>query len=150
LPDGATYRFTVRALHNNVPGVMSVPSNAVTPSVPSVFPTVGTVAEGNSGARTLNVPVVLSKPSTQTVTVNFTTATWAPTYGAAMPQDYDAASGTITFAPGETSKSVAVVVKGDTVQESGGDKFLVILSNAANANIGGFGGVGVGHILDDD
>jgi hypothetical protein len=150
LADGATYRFTVRALHNGTPGVMSVPSNAVTPSVPSVYPTVGSVVEGNSGTRTLNVPVVLSKASTQTVTVNFTTATWAPGYAAAMPQDYDAASGTITFAPGETVKTVAVVVKGDTVQEPGGDKFLVILSNATNANVGGFGGVGVGNIVDDD
>ncbi|MCU1429981.1 MAG: hypothetical protein JWL83_3981 [Actinomycetia bacterium] len=148
--NSANYTFTVQPVQNGVPGVTSVASNVVMPGVPSVYPTTGSAVEGNSGTRILNVPVVLSKPSTVPITVHYTTGNWAPSFIAAMPQDYDAASGTLTFAPGVTELNVAVTIKGDTVREVGGDSFLVFLSNPTNASIGGFAGVGVGHIVDDD
>ncbi len=148
--NGSAYTFTVEPLQNGVPGVPSVPSNAVTPGVPTLLPTSGSVIEGNSGTRTLNIPVYLSKPSAQTVTVHYTTFNVAPNYIAAVPQDYYAASGTLTFAPGVTKQNIPVTVVGDRVKEVNGDSFLVALSDATNANIGGIAGIGVGHIIDDD
>lgn len=150
VPNLTTYTFTVQPVSGGVPGVASVPSNPATPGVPSVYPTAGSVVEGNSGTRTMSIPVYLSKPSTQTVTVKFQTFNLSPGFIAAVPQDYDAANGTVTFAPGETRKSISVTVKGDTVREVGGDKFLVALSSPTNANIGGYAGLGTGTIVDDD
>ena len=46
--------------------------------------------------------------------------------------DYTAASGTLTFAPGETSKTISVVIKGDAPTE-GTEDFHVMLSNPTGA-----------------
>ena len=66
----------------------------------------------------LALRVNLSAPSGQTeISVH-----WATIDSAAQPQagvDYAPGSGTLTFAPGETSKSVPFVVHGDTVDEPG-------------------------------
>ena len=58
----------------------------------------------------LAFPVSLSGPSSQPVTVRFATADGA----ARAPDDYVATSGTLTFNPGETTKPIAVLVKGGT------------------------------------
>jgi len=66
--------------------------------------------EGNVGDTTLLVRIALSAPSGQTVSVN-----WATLDAAAQPQagvDYAPGSGTLTFAPGETSKTVPFVPSG--------------------------------------
>lgn len=87
-------------------------------------------AEGNSGTTTFRLPVELSRPSTQAVSVSFATSDGT----ANAPADYRAVSGTITFRPGETSKSVDVVVVGDTTFEPD-ETFTLTLSNAKNATI---------------
>ena len=57
--------------------------------------------------------VALNAASGKTVSVN-----WATADGTAnAPADYTADNGSLTFAPGETSKSVTVSVNGDTVVE---------------------------------
>jgi hypothetical protein len=61
--------------------------------------------------------------------------------------DYVAKSGTLTFSPGETSKTVAVAINGDTAAEAH-ETFAVNLSGAAFANIGD--NQGTGTIVDDD
>jgi hypothetical protein len=72
------------------------------------------VPEGNDPAGVLvDVPVVLSAASGLTVTVNYNTVDDT----AAAPGDYAFTSGTLTFAPGETSKTIQVRVFGDTVEE---------------------------------
>src|SRR5262249_18964751 len=81
------------------------------------------VTEGNSGFDDAAFAVVLSAASNRTVTVNYTTQDGTAT----APSDYTAASGTLTFAPGETSKTVHVQVRGDTVVESD-ETFFVNLS----------------------
>ncbi len=48
--------------------------------------------------------------------------------------DYDDTSGTLTFAPGETGKTVRVPLIDDTV-EDGGETVTLTLSNAAGAHI---------------
>ena len=61
--------------------------------------------------------------------------------------DYQAANGVVTFAPGETSKQVTVLVNGDTQVEPN-ETFFVNLSNPANATISR--AQGVGTIENDD
>jgi hypothetical protein len=101
-----------------------------------------TVTEG-SGGVTANFTVTLSAASDQTVTVDYATADGSALAGS----DYDAASGTLTFAPGETQKTVSVAITGDSVPEPT-EAFTLNLSNAANATIAR--PLGTGTILDDD
>ncbi|MBI2913476.1 MAG: thrombospondin type 3 repeat-containing protein [Chloroflexi bacterium] len=96
-----------------------------------------TVAEGNAGTTNAAFTVTLSAASGQVVTVNFATADGTATAGI----DYVAASGTLTFNPGDTSKPVPVVVNGDTTPELT-ETFYVNLSGAINATIGDAQGVG--------
>lgn len=91
----------------------------------------GSVVEGNSGTRQLAFTVALSAAAPATVTVNFSTANGTATAGS----DYASQSGTLAFAPGETSKTILVDVIGDTVVEAN-ETFTIALSGAsANARI---------------
>src|SRR6185295_7405600 len=73
-----------------------------------------TVTEGNTGTVNANFTVTLSTTSSATVTVNWATADGTAT----QPSDYTQGSSALTFNPGETTKTVTVVVKGDTVAEA--------------------------------
>jgi hypothetical protein len=61
--------------------------------------------------------------------------------------DYTAAAGALTFAPGQTSRTVSVAVVGDAVVE-GDETFSLGLSALANATAGDLQGSGT--IVDDD
>jgi Calx-beta domain len=102
-----------------------------------------TVTEGNSGHGTASFAVTLSAASGREITVDYGTADASALAGA----DYTATSGTLTFAAGETSKSVDVPVKGDLVYE-GNETFAVSLSSPSNA--GTADADAVGTITDDD
>src|SRR5262249_26832683 len=82
-------------------------------SQPAVSAPGAAVAEGNSGTAALTFTVSLSNLSYQTVRVDYATADGT----AAAGSDYAATSGTLTFAPGQTSKTVTVTVNGDTTFE---------------------------------
>ena len=56
----------------------------------------------------VDIPVTLSAPGTSTVTVFSSTANAGAFAGTACNADYTPASGTLTFLPGETTKSVRV------------------------------------------
>ena len=103
----------------------------------------GSVAEGNAGSSSLSFGVTLSTPVSWPVTVQYATADGAAVAGS----DYEAASGTLTFAPGETQKTVAVTVFGDTAIE-GEESFFLDLSAADGAPIETAQGIGI--ILNDD
>ncbi len=100
------------------------------------------VDEGNSGTVDATFVATLSAVASDTVTVDFATANESAT----APEDYLPGSGTITWAPGETSKSVTIDVVGDTVPEPN-ETFLVNLTNSVNAAIAD--GSGTGTIADD-
>jgi subtilisin family serine protease/subtilisin-like proprotein convertase family protein len=102
-----------------------------------------TLVEGNSGQRTALFMVSLSAPSSHAITVNFATADGT----AAAPSDYVAAAGTLAFAPGQTSQTIGVTVKGDAQNEAS-DTFFVNLSGAANALLDD--AQGLGTIANDD
>ena len=101
------------------------------------------LVEGNAGTQYAAVIVSLAAPSNKTVTVNYSTANGTAKAGS----DYQAASGKLTFAPGETSKSILVPVKGDRLGEPD-ETFVVKLQRAKNATIAD--GQGVVTIVDDE
>jgi len=101
------------------------------------------LAEGTSGTTNFNFDVTLSTASSQTITVDYLTLNGSAQAGS----DYQAASGTLTFAPGETSKAVVVAVNGDTDVESD-EAFVVGLSNPASATTSK--SQGTGTIVNDD
>lgn len=101
------------------------------------------IAEGNSGTTQAVLTVTLSEASSETVTLDYSTADGTALAGS----DYEAASGTLTFAPGETSKTITVNVLSDTVVEPN-ETFVVNLSNATGATIAD--GQGVVTITNDD
>jgi WD40 repeat protein len=89
-----------------------------------------TAIEGGPGSSsqatfTVNVSIAM----TSAVTVNYATAN-----GTANAADYTASSGTLTFAPGETSKSIAIQTVNDA-QSEGAETFFVNLSGAVGAII---------------
>jgi autotransporter-associated beta strand protein len=99
-----------------------------------------TVTEPPSGISYATFPVTLSDPAMQTVTVNFATADGTATSASG---DYAPLNGTVTFSPGETSKTVAVAVKADAVSE-GTETFALNLSSPSNVAIAD--GIGVATI----
>ena len=122
------------------------PSSTTTTTVAGGRPTasVGDVAltEGDAKTRTAYFPVTLSKASTQTITVNYATAT-----GTAGSGDFAAKSGTLTFAAGKVKANIAVPVKGDVADEAD-ETFSLNLSAPVNATVAD--GTGTGTIRDDD
>lgn len=119
---------------------------AAVPPAPTPSLSVGdaTVAEGNSGSATLSFLVTLSGPSTDTVTVGYTTSNGTAT---AADGDYAPAVGILTFTPGETAKTVAVTVHGDTKVEPD-EQFSLTLSAPVNATLAD--ATGAGTIVNDD
>src|SRR5262249_54403677 len=81
------------------------------------------VTEGNSGTTPAVFTVSLSAPSSSTVAVNYATANGSAVAGS----DYVGTSGVLSFAPGETAKTITVSVIGDTTVEPD-EVFSVLLS----------------------
>ena len=102
-----------------------------------------TVTEGDAGTKTVDFTVTLSAASAQTVTVNYATADGTATAGL----DYQTASGTLTFNPGDLTKTITVLVNGDTLDEPN-ETFFVNLSSATNGVI--VDNQGQGTINDND
>jgi len=100
--------------------------------------------EGANGTAMATFTIVLSRVSGQPVTVRYATGNGT----AAAPGDYAALPPTtLTFAPGETSKTVTVNVRGDTVFEPN-ENFFLNLSNVTNAVLAD--AQGVATILNDE
>jgi T1SS-143 domain-containing protein len=87
-------------------------------------------ADVNEAAGTVTYTVTLSSASPASVSVNYGTANGSATSGS----DFTASSGTLTFAPGETSKTITVAISNDTVFE-GSESFQVNLTAPTNATI---------------
>jgi CSLREA domain-containing protein len=102
-----------------------------------------TVDEGDAGTTAATFTVTRSGATGGSSTVNYATANGT----AVAPGDYEATSGTLTFDPGDTSETIEVLVKGDTVDEAN-ETFKVNLSGATDATISD--SQGVGTINDDD
>jgi hypothetical protein len=97
----------------------------------------------------VSVPVTLSEASTDIVSVNWRTVDGTAIGGRSTePQtDYVSSSGTLTFAPGEASKNIDVLIDGGSSPETA-ETFNVELSSPVNATIAR--GVATVTILNDD
>jgi len=102
------------------------------------------ITEGRRGTKLMTFTVTLTGLTEKWVSVNYATAD-----GTAKTSDHDyaATSGTLYFAPGQTTATFSVVIYGDTVKEPD-ETFSVNLSGASEATI--LDGVGIGTILNDD
>ena len=100
-------------------------------NLPVASAAAASIAEGQSGTSTVNVPITLNSAATQPVSVQWATSDLTTTAGS----DYQAASGLVSFAAGESSKTVPVTINGDTAIEP--TEFLrVSLSNPVGAALG--------------
>src|SRR5262249_44115045 len=88
--------------------------------------------------------LTLSAASGRSVRVEYATADGTAT---TTDGDYQADAGTLTFAAGDTTKTITVLVNGDNINEPD-EVFYVNLSNADGATIDD--GQGQGTILNDD
>ena len=106
-------------------------------------------SEGNSGTVAFAFTVTLDNPSDRPVTVRYATANGSAVGGSAASsnKDYVTTSGTLTFNPGETSRIMTVLARGDTKREAD-ETFFVNLTGPTNATV--VDGQGVGTILNDD
>ena len=66
------------------------------------------------------------------------------------PGDYTSTSGTLTFAAGDTEKTITVATVNDTVDEADGETFTVKLSSPVNATLASDGTTATGTINDND
>ena len=105
------------------------------------------VTEGDSGLVNLTFTVSLSPASDRQVTVNYADA---GTGTATSGTDYTAlvASNTLTFAVGDTNKTITVSVSGDTMYES--DETVVLMLSDASAGTNITTASGTGTIENDD
>lgn len=116
--------------------------------VPSANPAIAisdaAIIESDSGQTALVFTVSLSKAGSKEVSVKYGTANGTAT---ASDGDFVGKSGTLKFAPGETTKTITVMVNGDSRWESD-EHFFVNLSGAKNAKIAD--AQGIGTISNDD
>ena len=113
---------------------------------PSVGPAALSVADARTTEETdatLEFAVTLSRAASGTVTVDYATADGTAQAG----QDYTATDGTLTFAAGETQKTVSVAVL-DDAHDEGEETLTLTLSNASGARIED--NVATGTIANDD
>ncbi len=106
-------------------------------------------AEVAEGAGEVRFVVTLDRPSGAEVTVGYATADPAgsPDPVAEAGIDYDSVSGTLTFAPGEVSRTIRVPIIDDDLDEPD-ETFALVLADLQGATLGR--GSALGTILDDD
>ena len=105
-----------------------------------------TKAEGKKGQTTLfTFTVTLSAAYDQAVTMSFRTVDGT---AKTSDSDYVARTGTLTFAPGETTKTITIEVKGDSKREADEYFYLDLFGNGGNSLFAK--NRGLGTILNDD
>ena len=110
-----------------------------------------TIVEGDSGQSNMVFTVTLQGTADKAITVKYATADGTgatPAVSVGGLPDYVPASGTLTFAPGETVKTISVPIYGDQWLENN-ETFTMTLSGATNANIGTATGTGTIQNGDD-
>jgi hypothetical protein len=91
------------------------------------------------------ITVTLSAAYDQAVTMSFRTVDGTAT---TSDNDYTARTGTLTFAPGETTKTITIEVKGDSKKEANEMFYLDLLGTSSNSLFAE--NRGLGTILNDD
>ena len=126
---GTPSSATVRILDNDVPTVTGAKVSANN----------ARVVEGPGAV--LEFPVTLDNALANTVTLDWSTADGDAEAG----RDYEAGSGTLTFQPGETAKTVRIVVLDDDLDE-GPECMLLEILNVSGADVDSESALAVGSI----
>ncbi|MGI9250262.1 MAG: Calx-beta domain-containing protein, partial [Pseudohongiellaceae bacterium] len=162
----AAYRVNTRIVDGTGTGTITVAVNEGSSAYTAVAPVEARVTVFDSSVRTISVSgpdtvdedsatveftVMLSSPPASTghtVTVDYATADDAAIAGS----DYTAASGTLTFAGSEISKTVTVTILNDTAYENPNEQFQIELSNPQPTSGNQLLGTGMADvdIVDDD
>ena len=142
LDASTSYQVRVRALNGETPSDASPPGTGTTgvPALPGLSIADGSASEG---AGTMAFAVTLSEAGSAQVTVAYATSGGSATQG----MDYTAASGTLTFAPGDTAETISVPLTDDTLVE-GDETFQVTLSAPQQATLAD--ATATGTITDND
>jgi len=112
-------------------------------STPTISVSDTSVVEGNAGTTNAVFNLTLSAASGRTARIRFEAVPGTATAG----EDFTAASGLVTFLPGETTKMAHIAVVGDTLVEPD-ESFIVNLGSPINVVIAD--GQGQGTIINDD
>jgi hypothetical protein len=137
--------------------VLSAPTNAAiadasatgtiltddAPYVPAISINDTTTFEGDSGTTPVTFTLTLDAATTQTVTVDYHTTN----INAQQGQDFVGTTGSVSFPPGTTSRTVTIGVIGDTVVEPN-ETFALDLSSPTGATIADPRGIAT--IVNDD
>ena len=119
LPDGSTQTFRITIEDNDPLPTLQLGAGSVSAS------------EG----RQATVTATLSAASSKVVTVGYRTNDGAGANAAVAGEDYEAASGTLTFAAGETTKTITVDITDDSLNELA-ETLSVELRSPNNAELG--------------
>ncbi len=125
----------VVTLSNPTGGALEIESNSQhTYTIYDDPPSVLFAADSSRGDETspsAEIEVILAYPASEAVTVEY-----AATGGTATDRaDYRLSAGTLTFAPGDMSKTISLTVIDDNLNEAG-ESVLISLSGASGATIG--------------
>ncbi|NOZ75421.1 MAG: hypothetical protein GXO90_08620, partial [FCB group bacterium] len=110
-------------------------SNTLTITDNDPLPTVGfsaSTASGDEATTSVSLNVVLSPVSGRTVTVEYSAGTGTAT---GSGTDFSFTNGSLTFAAGETSKSLALTIADDGLDEVD-ETVLIVLNNPGQASLG--------------
>ena len=106
------------------------------------------VLEGDSGLTPAVFTATLSTPADFIITVDYAVSSGFGDSGAKEGIDFQAASGTLTFQPGETVQTYSVQIIGDTISEE--DEVYSSLLSAASHNVAISPNSSLATILNDD
>lgn len=133
LTGGMVRRVVTITATNSLSYTLTVSDTAAPPEslTPAMSAADAAVAQPASGTTNAVVPVSLSIAPSSAVTVNYTTQNGS----AAAGTDFIATSGTLTFNPGETSKSVPVPVLAGALPQGTSRTFSLRLSSTSGATL---------------
>jgi bacillolysin len=139
---GVRFRFRIGTDSSGVDYGWWVDDVRIYRCLPTIKVSDVSVTEGNAGTKLANFTITRGT-GTGTSSVNYATANGT----AVAPGDYTAKTGTVSFASGETQKTVGVTVNGDATVEPN-ETFFVNLSGATNATV--IDAQGKATIVNDD
>ena len=123
---------------NDSEGILTITDDDSEPTV-----SIADITIPNENAVVRTTTVTLSAASEKTITVDYATADGTAT----AANDYISASGTLSFAPGDTTKTVSFTMVQDTLDELD-ETFTIGLSNPTNTTISN--ATGTVTITDDE
>ena len=131
-----TVRVNATTACNTTPGVCAADGRKLSGGLQAIIagPATLSVADAEvdeAEGATLDFVVTLSKSRYTATTVGYSTSDGTATAGS----DYTATSGTVSFGPLETSKTVSVLVL-DDAHDEGSETMMLTLSNASGARLG--------------